>query len=268
MAPIAPEDVDDFDFPLVEASSSSAIPGSSLPHPMASGSVPPNMADLASMFSGMMGGSSGMGMMPQEKREPDRTRWKNWETIYPIYLDAKVPYKTGGRRVSLQYSLRWPLAHHIQQVCSQIGFPAQLENDKTHPSDWQNPGRVKVLIKKGGKPTVRSIKDKYTLLCRLGTLLRPLESKRLNLPPPTIDDRISKPLPLISLRLPYNSPAVSHGVLEAADAHTPDTTTDENPSNESNSKTIESKKTNKASTSTQKPSSKPPGSSKKKKGRK
>lgn len=124
------------------------------------------------------------------------------------------------------------------------------------------------MIKKGGKPTVRSIKDKYTLLCRLGTLLRPLESKRLNLPPPTIDDRISKPLPLISLRLPYNSPAVSHGVLEAADAHTPDTTTDENPSNESNSKTIESKKTNKASTSTQKPSSKPPGSSKKKKGRK
>jgi hypothetical protein len=58
----------------------------------------------------------------------------------------------------------------------------------------------------------------YALLCKIGLLLRPLETVRLKLPPPTAKDRNATPLPNINLRLPYNSPAVSHGFLAMAEA--------------------------------------------------
>ncbi|EFP93772.1 signal recognition particle subunit [Puccinia graminis f. sp. tritici] len=213
---LSADDVDDFDFPL-EASSSN-MPGSSS-GPSGSSNMPgmpPNIPGFSNMLAGMMG--AGMGPQPPIKKEVDRSRTKNWETIYPRYLDSKAPCKTGGRRVALKYSLRWPLAQLIQHACTQIGLPCQLENDKVHPADWENPGRVKVLIKRNNKPIDPSIPNKYALLCKIGLLLRPLETVRLNLPPPTAKDRNSTPLPNINLRLPYNSPAVSHGFLAMAEA--------------------------------------------------
>ncbi|EFP94505.2 uncharacterized protein PGTG_20461 [Puccinia graminis f. sp. tritici CRL 75-36-700-3] len=76
-----------------------------------------------------------------------------------------------------------------------------LENEKVHPADWENPGRVK------------------STLCyvKIGLLLRPLETVGLKLPPPTAKDQNSTPLPNIN-HLPYNSPAVSHGFLAMAEA--------------------------------------------------
>ncbi|MBW0528465.1 hypothetical protein O181_068180 [Austropuccinia psidii MF-1] len=209
---LSADDVDDFDFPLEPGASN--VSGSSTG--MASSMPMNNMSDMSGLLAGMMG--SGLGVNPSSKQEVDRSRWKNWETIYPRYLDSKAPHKAGGRRVSLEYSLRWPLAHLIKSACSNLGFPCQLEDDKTHPTDWQNPGRVKVLLKRNGKPINRSIPNKYSLLCKLGELLRPLESTRLKLPPPTRQNLKSRPLPHITLRLPYNSPAISHGFLAMAEA--------------------------------------------------
>ncbi|KAI7965928.1 hypothetical protein MJO29_001676 [Puccinia striiformis f. sp. tritici] len=194
--------VNDFDFPL-EASSSSDLPGSSRGTTNTSSSnmagMPPGSSD---MLAGMMG--SGIGPTPPPVRqEVDCLETKNWETIYPRYLDAKAPCKTRGRRVALKYSLRWPLAQLIQHACTQLGLPCQLENDKVLPADWQNPGRVKVLIKRNDKPIDPLI---------------PSKSVRLKLPAPTSKDRNTHPLPNINLRLPYDSPAVSHGFLAMAEA--------------------------------------------------
>ncbi|KAI7965925.1 hypothetical protein MJO29_001673 [Puccinia striiformis f. sp. tritici] len=217
MYELSANDVDDFDFPL-EASSSSDLPGSSRGTTNAS---PSNMAGMPPGFSDMLAGMMGSGIGPTPppvRQEVDRSKTKNWETIYPRYLDAKAPCKTGGRRVALKYSLRWPLAQLIQHACTQLGLPCQLENDKVHPADWQNPGRVKVLIKRNDKPIDPSIPNKYALLCKIGLFLRPLESVRLKLPAPTSKDRNTHPLPNINLRLPYNSPAVSHGFLAMAEA--------------------------------------------------
>ena len=36
--------------------------------------------------------------------------------------------------------------------------------DKTHPKDWENPGRVKVLIRVDGKPVNSGIKDSPSCL--------------------------------------------------------------------------------------------------------
>lgn len=210
---VSADNVDDFDFPL--EADPSGVAASSSSGPSSSSNMSGMPAGLSQMLAGMMG--SGFGINPPPKQEVDRSRTKKWETIYPRYLDCKIPFKTGCRRVALQYSLRWPLAQLIQYACTQIGLPCQLENDKTHPADWQNPGRVKVLIKRDGKPINSSIPNKYTLLCKIGALLRPLETVRLKLPPPTIKDRKSQPLPDINMRLPYNSPAISHGVLAMAE---------------------------------------------------
>ncbi|KNZ64552.1 uncharacterized protein VP01_1016g8 [Puccinia sorghi] len=203
------------------------------------------MAGLSSMLAGMMGAGMTGGSDQQTShggKDADRARTKHWETIYPRYLDAKAPCKTGARRVALKYSLRWPLAQLIHHACTQMGLPSHLEIDKVHPADWQNPGRVKVMIKRNGKSINGSIKNKYALLCKIGTFLRPLESARLKLPAVTETTTTAAaaggPLePPIGLRLPYNSPAVSHGFLAMAESETDAssslTTPDHDPSSSS-----------------------------------
>jgi signal recognition particle subunit SEC65 len=71
--------------------------------------------------------------------------------VYPIYLDAKVPYGA-GRRVARSSALWWPVASDIANACGQLGLQVFLEHDKTHPRDWENPGRVRILWKRNGRP--------------------------------------------------------------------------------------------------------------------
>jgi len=81
-----------------------------------------------------------------------------------------------GRRVPREYALWWPQAQHLSIACRNLGlqsclevskrcvasiYSAQPRNDKinrtdnqptrTHPADFENPGRVKVLFKDNGK---------------------------------------------------------------------------------------------------------------------
>ncbi|CAH7685802.1 signal recognition particle, SRP19 subunit [Phakopsora pachyrhizi] len=210
------DEIDDFDFPLVVEDS---IRSDQRPT-QSSSQNPFNMSDFPDLLAGMMGvGTAGFGQ--HKSTEPDDSEWKKWETIYPRYLDSKAPFKSGGRRVNLKHSLRFPLAQHIYEVCCQLGFKCQLESHKTHPADWENPGRVKVQIKIDGKPVNRSIPNKFRLLCRIGALLRPLESQRLRIS--AVEDKRSrwlKTLPNIVFRLPQNSPAISHGFLAMAESET------------------------------------------------
>lgn len=88
--------------------------------------------------------------------------------MYPIYLDAKRAKKTGQRRVGKEHAVEWPLAREMAQAAASLGFKVHLEvrgsrllllhkklikpvhfsqQNKRHPADWENPGRIRVLLK-------------------------------------------------------------------------------------------------------------------------
>jgi signal recognition particle subunit SRP19 len=58
-------------------------------------------------------------------------------------------------------SLWWPLSKDIADAAMRLGLRALHEITKTHPRDWENPGRVRVQWKKDGKlvnPAVKTSK--------------------------------------------------------------------------------------------------------------
>ena len=46
----------------------------------------------------------------------------SWLQIYPIYIDAKQPLKTGCRRIAREKSIWWPISIEIAQAASALGF--------------------------------------------------------------------------------------------------------------------------------------------------
>ncbi|GAA6061329.1 hypothetical protein JCM10212_003219 [Sporobolomyces blumeae] len=138
------------------------------------------------------------------KVNPDE--FQGWDAIYPIYVDTKFPQQDGARRVSKAVGLEWPLAEQMAKACRMLGYETVFEPSKTHPKDWANPGRVRIPLKRDGKPTVQSIPNKRVLLTRICTMLRPHQP--VPVPPAS--------LPAIESRLPPNSPAVSLGTLDSA----------------------------------------------------
>ncbi|KAF5318678.1 hypothetical protein D9619_010674 [Psilocybe cf. subviscida] len=93
----------------------------------------------------------------------DITPYKTWTCIYPIYLDAKRPYGTGERRVARAKSLWWPLSKDIADAANRLGLGTLHEVNKSHPRDWENPGRVRVQWKKEGKLVNPAIKTSESL---------------------------------------------------------------------------------------------------------
>lgn len=84
-----------------------------------------------------------------------------WTCIYPIYIDAKRAYKTGERRVSRAKAVWHPLSKDIAEATSRLGLGTLHEVNKSHPRDWENPGRVRVQWKRDGRlvnPAITSSK--------------------------------------------------------------------------------------------------------------
>jgi signal recognition particle subunit SRP19 len=65
-------------------------------------------------------------------------------------MDAKRPFGN-ERRIAREKAIWWPVSKDIAQAASRIGMQVLHEPDKTHPRDWANPGRIKVLWKKDGR---------------------------------------------------------------------------------------------------------------------
>lgn len=82
----------------------------------------------------------------------------SWTCIYPIYIDAKRPYGTGTRRISRSKAVWWPLVRDISEALNRLQLRSVIELDKSHPQDWENPGRVRVQWKKEGQLVNSSIK--------------------------------------------------------------------------------------------------------------
>lgn len=123
------------------------------------------MAQMQQMLSG--GGAGGMPtQMDQKERmrleREQQEKSKSYQCIYPIYFDASRS-REEGRRVGKDLAVKNPLARDIvdalQQISGQVHVALQIvfEPSKCHPKDWANPGRVKILIKKDGKPVTAKI---------------------------------------------------------------------------------------------------------------
>lgn len=100
---------------------------------------------------------------PNKFSEEERNHLKKFQLIYPCYFDKNRSHKE-GRRVSASKAVNNPLAKTISDACRHLFLQCMLELDKTHPQDFGNPGRVRVLIKDDGTPQDLRFKTKRELL--------------------------------------------------------------------------------------------------------
>lgn len=84
--------------------------------------------------------------------------FKAYQTIYPLYFDASRT-RSEGRRVASSEAVTNPLAREIVDAVQYLGLKTVFEPAKTHPRDWSNPGRVRVLVKEGGRAVVGGVKN-------------------------------------------------------------------------------------------------------------
>lgn len=98
---------------------------------------------------------------------------KHWMTLYPIYFDTKQPHKTGGRRVSWRKSCLFPHSLGIAKSVAQLGLPYSHEPAKSHPRDWENPGRVKVkVLDEDGQKVKGAVGNRTQLLNLVAELMQ------------------------------------------------------------------------------------------------
>ncbi|KAF8189343.1 signal recognition particle, SRP19 subunit [Pholiota molesta] len=132
-------------------------------------------------------GGSESGSRPSQpdanRQITDITPYKSWTCIYPIYVDAKRPYGTGQRRVERAKSLWWPLSKDIADAANRLGLGTLHEVNKSHPRDWENPGRVRVQWKKDGKLMNPIIKTKKQLLEMICLQLQTIKPENIPKPP-------------------------------------------------------------------------------------
>jgi signal recognition particle subunit SRP19 len=103
---------------------------------------------------------------PAKFSQEEREHLKRFQIVYPCYFDKNRSHKE-GRRVSALRAVENPLAKTISDACRSFSLPVILELDKSHPQDFGNPGRVRVLIKdnvNGGQLSDSRYKTKRGLL--------------------------------------------------------------------------------------------------------
>ncbi|KAH8101801.1 signal recognition particle SRP19 subunit [Cristinia sonorae] len=115
----------------------------------------------------------------------DITPYKKWTCVYPIYIDAKRSYGTGERRIARGKSVWWPLSKDIAEATNRLGLGTLHEANKSHPRDWENPGRVRVQWRKDGKLVNPAIKTKKQLLEMISFQIQLIKPDNIPKPPYT-----------------------------------------------------------------------------------
>ncbi|KAG8846372.1 signal recognition particle subunit [Serendipita sp. 411] len=152
-------------------------------------SRPPNKPKSAlSTTSGSSANNYGLPRMPPgSKVTTDKSQFKNWLQIYPIYIDAKQPFKTGYRRIAREKSVWWPLSLEIAQAASMLGLNVVHEAQASHPRDWENPGRVRIHWEENGKllkPQFKTKKQLFEVISGIIQQRRPDLVPKLDTPQP------------------------------------------------------------------------------------
>lgn len=144
--------------------------------------TPEQMQQFQQMMMGGGGGPGGagpagpsMGMAPRPSAADARAsaEAKKWITLYPIYFDARRSNKDGERRVSWKKASLYPLSSGIVKAVDKLNLRFAHEPNKTHPRDWENPGRVKVkLFDDDGHHVHGKIHNRNQLLDAVAPLLQ------------------------------------------------------------------------------------------------
>ncbi|KAN0085911.1 Signal recognition particle, SRP19 subunit [Tylopilus felleus] len=130
--------------------------------------------------------SLGPSAKPPSNTVTDITPYKRWACIYPIYIDAKRPYGRGERRIAREKSVWWPLSKDIAEATNRLGLGTLHEVNKSHPRDWENPGRVRVQWKKDGRLVNSAIKTKRQLLEMISFQVQRIKPDNIPRPPYTM----------------------------------------------------------------------------------
>lgn len=96
---------------------------------------------------------------PKDFTDQEREELQSFQIVYPCYFDVSRSHKQ-GRRVSKDAAVRNPLAKTVSDACRFFNIPGLLELDKTHPQDFGNPGRVRVMLK--DSKTGRVVNSRFT----------------------------------------------------------------------------------------------------------
>lgn len=65
--------------------------------------------------------------------------------------------------MSQELAVQNPLAREIVDAVQLLGLDTVFEPGKLHPRDWSNPGRIRVLVKEGGRVRNRGVKNSMSL---------------------------------------------------------------------------------------------------------
>ncbi|KAI5820258.1 signal recognition particle, SRP19 subunit [Pyronema omphalodes] len=161
---------------------------------------------------------------PQFLSEKQAQEFKHYQCLYPVYFDAQRS-RQEGRKVAKGLAVKNPIAREIADACASLGLKAVYEMAKSHPKDWANPGRVKVLLKEDGEPLVKGIPNKFVLYQKVAQYLiahptQPETPLKVPVPGMPFDGKVPKP-PVVPRGwkmgeiLPLHSPALSGpGVTE------------------------------------------------------
>lgn len=142
---------------------------------------------------------------------------KKWVSVYPIYFDAKRHYGKGCRRVSYEKSSPFPTQLWIAKAVGRLQLKYVQEPYKTHPQDWENPGRVKVqLFNDDGEPVNSRFPGKKQLFDAIAETMQPNCGGK----PPAIEPRKKRvrPSTIKKQALADNAKAAAAGSSAAADA--------------------------------------------------
>lgn len=122
--------------------------------------------------------------------ENTNDRHKRYQCLYPLYFDANRS-RSQGRRVGQELAVQNPLVMEIVDAVQLLGLDTVFEPGKLHPKDWSNPGRVRVLVKEGGRIRNRGVKNS-TIPARSIPLSKARRSEPTtdNDPPPPLEHHL------------------------------------------------------------------------------
>ncbi|ODV82221.1 signal recognition particle SEC65 subunit [Suhomyces tanzawaensis NRRL Y-17324] len=175
------DDIDNMDMDIAEFDPSLRTPVAPLrPQPQVTRSqdqefgnfpIPPNMQPTPAQNQQVRKNDI---VDPKDFSQEEREQLQRFQIIYPCYFDVQRSHKE-GRRVSEKNAVFNPLAKTISDACRALKLPVLLELDKTHPQDFGNPGRVRVMIKDskaGGKVVDPRFQNKRLLLNTIAAYLK------------------------------------------------------------------------------------------------
>ncbi|KAF9310387.1 signal recognition particle subunit [Podila horticola] len=164
-------DIDNMDFPL--PTDDAIVPSADTPL------TPEQRAQIeALMGHGAVGGKGNIGADGVRYVSGDELeQFKSWMQVYPCYIDGTKTVAEGRRIPKELACKKQPWAKDIVEALKELQLSQAFEPGKTHPRDWANRGRVRVLFKDQGRFCHPTIHTKRALLVRLATSINKIHAR-------------------------------------------------------------------------------------------